>query len=82
MNVFNFNYYKYLMNTEEYKKDFIKKFDDMKLSDDELVNLNIIFLTKAVNINVKAQAIRMIIDKTEEEFAKLSLKILAEEAKC
>jgi hypothetical protein len=70
------------MNTEEYKKDFIKKFDDMKLSDDELVNLNIIFLTKAVNINVKAQAIRMIIDKTEEEFAKLSLKILAEEAKC
>ena len=81
MIVLNFNYYKYLTDPEEYKIKFIKEFDAMKVDDDELVNLNVVFITKAVNINVKAQAIRMIIDKTEEEFTKMSLKILAEELK-
>jgi hypothetical protein len=81
MIVLNFNYYKYLTDQEEYKIKFIKEFDDLKVNNDDLVNLNVVFLTRAVNINVKAKAIRMIIDKTEEEFAKMSLKILAEELK-
>jgi hypothetical protein len=81
MIVLNFNYNKYLTDQEEYKIKFIKEFDDLKVNNDDLVNLNVVFLTRAVNINVKAKAIRMIIDKTEEEFAKMSLKILAEELK-
>jgi hypothetical protein len=81
MIVLNFNYNKYLTDQEEYKIKFIKEFDDLKVNNDDLVNLNVVFLTRAVNINVKAKAIRKIIDKTEEEFAKMSLKILAEELK-